>query len=495
MDTEKINELLKIVRRLNFDEFNEQLTFENNLDNLLIELKHHEEKFNEHQNRINVIIAHLSNCFAGDFFNDLPVSDKEDELDVVCMGFNTYIEELRGALVSRDILEKVNVELLKEKEVSEKLARAKDIFMSNMSHEIRTPLNGIIGFTQILENTELTDIQRKHLKTIKVSGNILLVLINNVLELEYLNSNNVKLVRESLKINELIPYFSSTFHETVLDKGLKLELNIDSKIPHILFGDSSKLAQIYINILSNAIKFTPSNGKISVNYYIESENEKECLLKIEIVDNGIGINTDNLNTIFDPFVQKTADLARTYGGTGLGLTIAKKTVDLFNGTIEIESEIGVGTKVSISIPLEKEIKKIEDSKINTENTMANYKSISILVAEDNAINQLLIKTILQKEGFEVEIAENGKLAVEALEKSDYHIVLMDLMMPEMNGYEASLAIRELENPIKASIPIIAVSADVTKDVKDKCKDAGMNDYVSKPYEAKHLIEKILEHVK
>ena len=495
MDTEKINELLKIVRQLNYDEFNEQLTFENNLDNLLIELKHHEEKYFEHQNRINAIITHLSDCFAGNFFNELPVSDKEDELDVVCMGFNTYIEELRGALVSRDILEKVNIELLKEKEVSEKLSRAKDIFMSNMSHEIRTPLNGIIGFAQILESTELTEIQRKHLKTIKVSGNILLVLINNVLELEYLNSNNVKLVREVLKINELIPYFSSTFHETVLDKELKLELNIDSKIPPILYGDSSKLAQIFINILSNAVKFTPTNGIIKVNSYIESENEKECQLKIEIIDNGIGINSENLKNIFDPFVQETADLARTYGGTGLGLTIAKKTIDLFNGSIEIESELGIGTKVSITIPLEKEIIIREEINTITENTMVNYKSISILVAEDNAINQLLIKTILQKEGFEVEIAENGKLAVEELEKADYHIVLMDLMMPEMNGYEASIAIRKLENSVKASIPIIAVSADVTKDVKEKCIEAGMNDYISKPYEAKLLIDKILEYVK
>jgi len=319
----ELDEILDKIRSLYIDEFQEAITEENTINDLKIEINFISEKFNEQKQRKQEIIKHIIESCKDNYYVPIPTSSINDKLDVISAGFNIYVEELNSIMVSKETLKIANEKLLKEKENTEKLAKAKEEFLSNISHELRTPLNGIIGFTDLLLNYQnLNNQQLNHLNTIKNSSDTLLNLIDELLD----NENPQK--------NELNPVMN----------------------------------------------------------------------------------------------------------------------------------------------------------------MGTSKNIKILVAEDNAINQLLISTILTQEGFEVLVAENGKIAVDKLFDADFDIILMDLMMPEMNGYDATEYIRKNLKGLKSKIPIVAVSADVTKDVKEKCKEVGMNEYISKPYDAKHLIEMIYKIV-
>lgn len=496
----KLEEILALVRSINADEFQEQITTGDSLDDVHKELLFLSEKIESKKRRTDVIIEHISNCYAGDFFNYLPISDAQDELDVFCMGFNTYIEELKSVMVSKNLLETSNKNLVEAKERSEQLALARDEFLSSMSHEIRTPLNGILGFTDLLlKNPSLDADNKKQLDYIKMSGDILLVIINDILDLAKIESGQITLYEKPFNLPKLTQLIYDTFSSKVQEKGIDFEISIDDKVPVILIGDSIRISQILFNLLSNAVKFTPVNGEIRLKIKFDKESDGFYYIKISVKDSGIGIPSEKLETIFDPFIQVSNDTARKYGGTGLGLTIIKKIITIMKGDIKVKSKLGVGTKFIVNLPFAKGSTNLRASKSITKKDklaipVKRDERIKVLLAEDNKINQILVQKVLSKFNFDCIIVENGRLAVDAVAHEDFDIILMDIMMPIMDGYEATSVIRNMEDKTKKNIPIVALTAVVTGSVVESCLTVGIDRYLSKPFESEELYNVINELV-
>lgn len=392
-------------------------------------------------------------------------------------------------------------ELIKAKKLAEQLAGSKDRFLSNMSHEIRTPLNGIIGFTKVLlqgRQDKLTPIQRQQVELIKSSSDILLVLINDILDLAKINEDKMTLIENEFCPEDLLQDILASFQLRMEEKNLKVNRLHDENIPKVLIGDTVRISQILINLINNAKKFTPDGGSITLGVTLGKQTENSTTLHFTVTDTGIGIDKKKLDAVFEPFVQDDNNY-RQYEGTGLGLSIVKRLVNLMNGTIAIESEINKGTTVTLVLPLKKRAVpgttvKPDDLWPETCN-LTDPGELKILLAEDNTINQLLAQTILNQFGFHVDIAENGRIAVDYMAKNTYDIVLMDLKMPEMNGYEASHYIRTQFTSPKSDVPIIAITADVTKADIENYKASGMNDYIIKPFNQKELLNKIVSFTK
>jgi two-component system CheB/CheR fusion protein len=497
----KLKEILELVRSINADEFQEQLTHGNSLDDIYKELLFLNEKIESKKKRTNIIIEHISNCYAGDFFNYLPISDEQDELDVFCMGFNTYIEELKGVMVSRNSLEALNEKLIEEKERSEQLAMARDQFLSSMSHEIRTPLNGILGFTDLLLGNSSLDFEsKKQLDYIKMSGDILLVIINDILDLAKIESGQITLYEKPFDLRELIKLIYDTFSIKSLEKEIDFKISIDKKIPAVLNGDSIRVSQILFNLTSNAVKFTPLKGKIKLKIRLEKESKGHYFIQMSVKDTGIGISSDKIKSIFDPFIQVSNDIDGKYEGTGLGLTIIKRIITIMKGEIHVKSKLGIGTKFTVTIPFLKGNPDLSISKSEVNNNKKTIdvihgdKKIKVLLAEDNRINQILAQKVLSKFNIDCITVDNGKLAVEAVINENFDIILMDIMMPIMNGYEATSVIRNMEDITKKDIPIVALSAVVTGSVIEACSSVGINRYISKPFESEELYKIIIELV-
>lgn len=495
----KLQEILSLVRAINADEFQEQLTFGDSLDDVHKELLFLSEKIESKKKRTDTIIDHISDCYAGDFFNLLPISEAQDELDVFCMGFNTYMEELKAVMASRDLLKTINKKLVDKKERSERLAIAKDEFMSSMSHEIRTPLNGILGFTDLLlKNTSLDPESRKQLEYIKMSGDILLVIINDILDLAKIESGQITLYEKPFNLQELTQLICDTFSIKMMEKEIDFSISVDKNVPIDLIGDSVRISQILFNLVSNAVKFTSLKGKIKLKIRLNKVEKEYHFIRISIKDTGIGIPSNKIKDIFNPFIQVSNDTGRKYGGTGLGLAIIKRIITIMKGEINVKSELGVGTKFIVIIPFLKYAFGSTATKPTFNNDKSTIpisdKKIKVLLAEDNRINQLVVQAVLSKSKFDCTTVDNGKLAVEALMKENFDVILMDLMMPEMNGYEATLVIRNLEDIMKKNIPIIALTAVVTGSVIDTCASVGIDKYLSKPFESNELLNMIRESV-
>ncbi len=495
----KLEKILALVRSINEDEFQEQLTHGDSLDDVYEELLFLAEKIESKKKRTAVIVEQISNCFAGDFFNYLPISDAHDELDVFCMGFNTYVEELKSAMVSKKLLETINGKLVEEKERSEKLNITKEQFLANMSHEIRTPLNAIIGFTDLLlKSSSLENDKKKQLEYIKMSGDILLVIINDILDLAKIESGQLILSDKPFNLSQLSRLVYDAFLVKITEKQIDFKIAIDKELPAILNGDSVRISQILFNLISNAIKFTPVKGKIRLKIKCQDEEDESYFVKIIVKDSGVGIPEDKLKGIFDPFVQVCNNEAREHGGAGLGLTIIKKIVNLMDGEILVKSKVGVGTKFIVTLPFAKNDHYLSVSKTLTERQKPDVFSadtnrrIRILLAEDNRINQILVQKVLSKYNIDCIAVANGRLAVDILLQEDFDLVLMDLMMPVMNGYEAASEIRSLKNHTKKNIPILALSAVVTESVTDTCKAVGIDKYLSKPFDSDELFNTINE---
>ena len=375
------------------------------------------------------------------------------------------------------------------------IAKAKEQFFASMSHEIRTPLNGIIGFTKILLRGETTETQKQQLEAIKTSSDILLVLINDILDLAKVDAGKMNIEATELNLHELINTALSTFELRFQEKELKLNKQFDNRIPNILIGDPVRIHQILLNLLNNAVKFTNNGGQIGVVVNLIKQNEESSNIEFLISDTGIGIPAEKLESIFDPFVQSGSDTTRKYGGTGLGLSIVKRLTDLMGGTVSVKSILDVGSTFNITLTLKKsktmEINKKIETNISADE-LQKLGKLNVLVVEDNTINQLLMKTLLDDFGFVYAIANNGKDAIEKLKEKSYDIILMDLQMPEMNGFEATEYIR---NVLKSETPIIALTADVSTLDSEKCKAFGMNDYIAKPIDEKLLLSKITALIK
>jgi PAS domain S-box-containing protein len=400
------------------------------------------------------------------------------------------IEAKISAELATEIAEEAKINAENSTVIAENAVKAKQQFLSNMSHEIRTPMNAIIGFTKVILRTDLTEKQKEYLNAIKISGDALIVLINDILDLAKVDAGKMTFEKTPFKMKSSISAMLHLFENKIQEKNLKLVTEYDSKIPTVLVGDPIRLHQIILNLVSNAIKFT-FKGKITVSVDLLHEDDDKVILKFAVTDTGIGISEEKIGTIFENFQQATSGTSRLYGGTGLGLAIVKQLIEPQGGTIRVNSIIHEGSTFSFTLPFQKTNVDIE-----LENELAEIdsemKNIKVLVVEDIALNQLLMKTLLDDFGFERDIAENGKIAIEKLQENDYDIILMDLQMPEMNGFEATKYIR---NTMHSTIPIIALTADVTTVDGDKCKAVGMNDYIAKPVDERVLYNKIIGTLK
>jgi PAS domain S-box-containing protein len=450
--------------------------------------------------------------FAKGFVADFPLTIRDEKLTEVLFNGSVYKDEnekvIGVVVVARDITDhnRIENELKDAKTYAESAAKiaeeARDIaesatkiaedavqskqqFLSNMSHEIRTPMNAIIGFTKVLLKSDLNEKQKEYLNAIKMSGDALTVLINDILDLAKVDAGKMVFEQTPFKIAASISAMVHLFETKIQEKNLQLIKKYDDKIPRVLSGDPVRLHQIILNLVSNAVKFT-SEGKITISASLLNETEEKADIEFSVSDTGIGIPEDRMVHIFENFQQATSETARLYGGTGLGLAISKQLVESQGGTITVKSKLGEGSTFSFILPFRKTDAEIELEKVMNVLT-TKVQNIKVLVVEDIALNQLLMKTLLDDFGFEHDIADNGKIAIEKLQNKSYDIILMDLHMPEMNGFEATEYIRSKMN---SQIPIIALTADVTTADLKKCTAVGMNDYISKPLDEKLLYNKI-----
>ena len=425
-----------------------------------------------------------------------PIKDEKGNLKM-WIGVTTDIsEQIKTRNSNLSIYEKHAAELKHEKELAELATlkaevavKSKQQFLSNMSHEIRTPLNSILGFTNVLMKTKLDIKQKEFLQAIKTSSNSLHELINDILDLAKVDAGKMTFLNQPFEIHKSIKSILHSFDLKLKEKNLELVSEYDSEIPLILLGDKARLNQIILNLMSNAIKFT-HKGKIILSVKIQSEDEENISIEFAVTDSGIGISENKINLIFNLFEQAEINTSNSYGGTGLGLAIVKQLVELQGGSISVSSKIGEGSTFSFVLSFGKTNKKTVE-KIETLKLDSKIKNVRVLVAEDVALNELLIKIILSDFGFEYEVVKNGKIVIEKLQTNTYDIILMDLQMPEMNGFEAAQYIRKT---MKSKIPIIALTADVTTADVAKCKECGMDDYISKPIDENQLYIKIVELV-
>ncbi len=455
--------------------------------------------------------------FANGFVADYPLTISDGKLTDVLFNGSTYKDDRGNVLgvvvVARDITDQkrmtnelteaiVFAELatgfaedakIKAEDaalLAENAVKAKQQFLSNMSHEIRTPMNAIIGFTKVLLKSDLSSKQQEYLQAIKMSGDALIVLINDILDLAKVDAGKMVFEKTPFKLALSISAMLHLFEPKIREKNLDLVKEYDARIPEVLVGDPVRLHQIILNLVSNAVKFT-NKGNITVSVRLLEEDEKNASIEFAVMDTGIGIIENKIEKIFENFQQASSGTSRIYGGTGLGLAIVKQLVEAQGGTISVKSEIGKGSVFSFSLSFLK-THAHADSDIEILELDTELKNIRVLVAEDITLNQLLMRTLLDDFGFSCDIAANGLIAVEKLKANSYDIILMDLQMPEMNGFEATEYIR---NNMHSSIPIIALTADVTTVDLAKCKAVGMNDYIAKPVDEKLLYRKIVGSVK
>lgn len=384
-------------------------------------------------------------------------------------------------------------DITQRKKDAEELLRAqkaKEQFLANMSHEIRTPINGIAGMANLLSESSNPEDQKKYINAIRNSTENLKVIINDILDISIIESGKLKFEKIGFNVKYQLGAVVDTFIFQCKEKGIDINYSISENADKILLGDPVRLNQILINLISNAVKFTHI-GEININVDVDRVENGRYYIKFKVSDTGVGIQPEKIQRIFESFTQADESVTRRYGGTGLGLSIVKQLVELQNGTISVSSEESKGTTFEFIIPYEfgKEQDLVQPSESQQEPTPTHsFQGLRVLLVEDNDINRLYALNMLKKWQCEVDIAENGYIALEKLKGKDFDLILMDVQMPIMDGYETTKSIRSNMKPPKKDIPIIALTANAIKGDNEKCLEVGMNDYLSKPFQSEDLFK-------
>jgi signal transduction histidine kinase/CheY-like chemotaxis protein len=420
------------------------------------------------------------------------------------VSFNWMIQKLDD---HRQELKKEIAERREAQKAAEKSSRAKAAFLANMSHEIRTPMSGVLGMIDLLIHTRLDEEQRKFAALAYDSANTLLSLLNDILDFSKMEAGKLELELTDMDVSEELNRAMALFSFQAKSKGLILQAFPDPHIPHSLRGDPVRVRQILVNLIGNAVKFTTTGGITVHTTQLEARKE-EMLVRFEVVDTGVGIEPAVREKIFDSFTQADASTTRKHGGTGLGLSISRQLVGLMGGSIGVESEPGKGSAFWFTIPFmrcRKDSEVVEECRPSGLMTSmqcgegcpegrlggtdaAGRRPCRILLAEDNVVNQVVAMAMLNQAGCSTDIAKNGREAINAFFRSSYDVVLMDCHMPEMDGYEATVLIRDKERETgKAHVPIVALTANAMEGDREKCIAAGMDDYLTKPFDRNQLM--------
>ncbi len=408
------------------------------------------------------------------------------------VGIVTWVVLLRRRvrLQTRVIAQKLS-EVQSLKEAAEAASRAKSEFLANMSHEIRTPMNGICGMTALALTTNLTAEQREYLETVHLCADSLLEVINDILDLSKVEAGKLVLHEALFRLREMLTGTMKTLRLRATDRSLLLDWAVDAAIPEILVGDAGRLRQVLVNLVGNAIKFTPAGGRIDLDVRIGESRAEETQLRIAVRDTGMGIASDKLSCIFEPFVQEDNSISRKYGGTGLGLTISSRLVQMMKGEIRVTSTPGKGSTFEFTArfrnPGPTEVAALEANAIQDGAAVHSDRHLRILLAEDNEVNRRVAERMLGKHGHMVTAVGNGREAVETSEREQFDVVLMDVQMPVMDGLEATRAIRQREQTTGARLPIVALTAHAMAQDANICLDAGMDAYLAKPIHADELV--------
>lgn len=447
--------------------------------------------------------------FEKGFVIDFPLTlrHKDGKLTAVLFNGSVYKDDRGNVLgvvaVARDITDQKTfenelIEAKSKAELATKKAeesnKLKEAFLANMSHEIRTPMNAIIGFSDILSKRDLEEQEKEYVMIIKTAGENLLTIINDILDISKIEAGMMTFEEHTFSVREIFKSLQVMLIEKAKEKHLELLFSCDEDVPNVLQGDNTRLTQILINLAGNAIKFT-QNGNIHVRVKvlrndIDSNRNGNILLEFSVTDTGIGIPQDKLEHIFERFRQAESHTTRKYGGTGLGLSIAKQLAELQGGTLSVKSKFEEGSVFTFCIPYRKSIEAIQTLQITAQrHDMNGLGKLNILLVEDNLLNVKLILSLFSEYNLKLQVAENGSICIEKIKENNFDIVLMDMEMPVMNGYEAATIIRK---ELKNNIPIIAMTAHAMSGERERCLHLGMNDYISKPINANLLFEKMYE---
>ncbi len=418
-------------------------------------------------------------------------------VEYICIPLRENDEIAAAVVTFEDISERRDLEdaVANARDAALEAARIKANFLANMSHEIRTPLNGIVGITELLALTSLSTEQTKYIETLKTSGNLLLGIVNDILDFSKIEANRLELEMIDFDLAQVINETIQLFEPEASKQQVRLKSEVEKSIITTVTGDVGRLRQVLNNLVSNAIKFT-RDGEVCLKIIPQTDN----LLRFEITDTGLGIEKDKQAKIFEPFTQADISTTRQFGGTGLGLAISKQLVQMMGGKIGLESELGQGTTFWFTTKFEiqslPQIEPIVPLKNETQPslTFLSHLKPQILVVEDNHVNQEIAIGRLRQLGIEADIAQNGLVALESLKNKKYDLILMDCRMPEMDGFEATRQIRQLQNEAK-NIKIIAMTASVTHAERERCFQAGMDDYLAKPMTIEVLAEMLSQHLR